>query len=824
MKNKILYKLSTLMMIAAMLTIVSAILTGFTVSVSAGNDGLIGANIQDGELRGYYGDGGDIKIPDTVTVIAGNAFLNNDNITSVTIPGSVQVISYHAFDGCTELERVIFEDPTDGADMIIRLSAFANCPKLTECEIPAVATYVTANVFKGCTSMDKITVHPENPYYFTDENGVMFGPWVNEGTPQYDDPNLTLTAYPSGRSGAYAIPESVNGRTVNRIWASAFSHAEKLTDISIPETVKIIGGNAFENTGLTDVTIPDTVEKLDSGAFEDCKKLTQIKLPKNMTSIPHSIFKGCTSLSQIEFPQAATNIEMYAFANCKSLTNLILPDGLVNITLAAFEGCTNLQRVVIPASVTGFPNDDTLGAYDVFPDSPKTLIVYVEKGSNGERWAVNNVSDWGYQYEILDDVSKLDSVDFGNFYLINLDKKVKVEGEFSINSYLSAEEVYSGSEYSAFKAQSSDGALSVYRISANPDIKDGEYTVSIGIPDGYSKNAKLYFYDDGAVSEISSSQVSKTFTVQTNRLGYFAVIDSSISGGDDDKVTNVMLNKSSTAMKKGDKLQLSATVLPQTAADKSILWESSDSAVAAVDSKGVVTAVSAGSAKITASAANGVSAYCLITVTDSESPEPANEKIETKAALTADKIAAEKGKSYFTLSLSEASRIANIQLTFETSTDDVKISGNNGFTVIGDISGETGGGKYTGTAVLGFLNADGNLFSSAPSTAIAKIIVNVENASLKITGLKVSGWDSDKNIQYGSVNGFSPSEATFTDALTYDVNGDGIVDLLDITEAQLYYRADMNSANWSIASKCDFNGDNRIDIEDYMAIWLNFTK
>ena len=817
MNNKFLNKLSSLIIIAAMLM-------GFTVSTAAGNDGLIGANIKDGVLLGYYGPGGDIKIPDTVTAIDGEAFLNNDNVTGVTIPGSVQDIGYHAFDGCTELERVIFENPTNGADMIIRLSAFANCPKLTECEIPAVATYVTANVFKGCTSMDKITVHPENPYYVTDENGVMFGPWVNEGVPQYDDPNLTLTAYPSGREGGYAIPESVNGRTVDRIWASAFNCAEKLTDISIPETVKIIGGNAFEKTGLTDVTIPDTVEKLDSGAFEDCTALTHVKLPKGMTSISHSLFKGCTSLSSIDFPDAATNIEMYAFADCKSLTNLILPDGLVNITLAAFEGCTNLQRVVIPASVTGFPSDDTVGAYDVFPDSSRTLVVYVEKGSDSERWAVNNVEDWGYKYEVLSDVSNPDSINPGSFYLINLDKKIKAESDFPINSYLTAEEVYSGDEYNAFKAESADGTLRVYKISAAPDSNSGEYTVSIGLPDGYSGKAKLYFYTDGGVSQIASSMVSKTFTAQTDSLGYFAVIDSSVSGGNSDEVTKVTLNKISASMNKGDKLQLSATVLPRTAADKSVRWESSDSNVAAVDSKGAVTAVSAGSAKITATAANGISAHCTVTVTDSGAPVPPAEKIETKAALSPDKTAAEKGKFYFTLSLSEASGIANVQLTFEVPTADVTITGDNGFTVIGDISGEINNGKYTGTAVLGFLNADAALFSTDKPAAIANIVVNAENSTLKITGLKISGWNSDKKVMYGSVNEISPSEATFTDALTYDVNGDGTVDLLDITEAQLYYRADKSSANWSTASKCDFNSDNKIDIEDYMAIWLNFTK
>ena len=100
--------------------------------VYASNDGLIGANIQDGQLLGYYGEGGDIVIPNTVTIIGEEAFKDNDNVTSVTIPGSVQQISYAAFSGCTELEEIIFSDPVDGADMIIRLDAFVNCPKLTK--------------------------------------------------------------------------------------------------------------------------------------------------------------------------------------------------------------------------------------------------------------------------------------------------------------------------------------------------------------------------------------------------------------------------------------------------------------------------------------------------------------------------------------------------------------------------------------------------------------------------------------------------------------------------------------------------------------------
>lgn len=162
-------------------------------------DELIGANIQDGVLVGYYGPGGDIVIPNTVTAIGGEAFKGNKKITSVTIPGSVSQIGYSAFEGCTKLEKVIFSDPKRGANLTIRIHAFEDCPVLTECAIPAVAKYVTGNVFKGCDSMTEIKVDPDNPYYFA-RDGVLFGPWVNEGVPQYEDENLALPGLPLRQS------------------------------------------------------------------------------------------------------------------------------------------------------------------------------------------------------------------------------------------------------------------------------------------------------------------------------------------------------------------------------------------------------------------------------------------------------------------------------------------------------------------------------------------------------------------------------------------------------------------------------------------------
>ena len=83
------------------------------------------------------------------------------------------------------------------------------------------------------------------------------------------------------------------------------------------------------------------------------------------------------------------------------------------------------------------------------------------------------------------------------------------------------------------------------------------------------------------------------------------------------KCTKIILNyPSMTLAKIGDTLQLTATVLPNDAANKAISWSSSNTAVATVDSNGFVTAVGAGSSTITATTQDGthVSAACEITV------------------------------------------------------------------------------------------------------------------------------------------------------------------------------------------------------------------
>ena len=82
-------------------------------------------------------------------------------------------------------------------------------------------------------------------------------------------------------------------------------------------------------------------------------------------------------------------------------------------------------------------------------------------------------------------------------------------------------------------------------------------------------------------------------------------------------VKEVILNKESLTIGAGKTETLTVTALPDYAPDKSITWSSSDESVATVNKDGKVTAVSGGTAEITATAnSGGKTATCSVTVVD----------------------------------------------------------------------------------------------------------------------------------------------------------------------------------------------------------------
>lgn len=79
-------------------------------------------------------------------------------------------------------------------------------------------------------------------------------------------------------------------------------------------------------------------------------------------------------------------------------------------------------------------------------------------------------------------------------------------------------------------------------------------------------------------------------------------------------VTGIKLDKSSLTLKKGATAQLTATVSPSDATNKTVTYSTSNSKVAKVSSSGKITAVGGGTATITAKA-GGKTATCKVTVT-----------------------------------------------------------------------------------------------------------------------------------------------------------------------------------------------------------------
>ncbi|MDR1014683.1 MAG: Ig-like domain-containing protein [Coriobacteriales bacterium] len=81
--------------------------------------------------------------------------------------------------------------------------------------------------------------------------------------------------------------------------------------------------------------------------------------------------------------------------------------------------------------------------------------------------------------------------------------------------------------------------------------------------------------------------------------------------------TGITLNRTSTTLKVGGTAALTATVSPTDATDKALTWKSSAPTVAKVDSAGKVTALKSGTAVVSATTGNGISAQCSVTVLQS---------------------------------------------------------------------------------------------------------------------------------------------------------------------------------------------------------------
>ena len=211
------------------------------------------------------------------------------------------------------------------------------------------------------------------------------------------------------------------------------------------------------------------------------------------------------------------------------------------------------------------------------------------------------------------------------------------------------------------------------------------------------------------------------------------------------------------------------------------------------------------------------------TIVDPEPTEPETEPV--LASIKAPASIRPSADLPVDFQLEKMKRVATVSFVFErdAALTGGTAEGKNGFTALGDIRWN---GSNKGILMLSYLQdgTRGGSLTQAALTDVSRVVFkataeNGTNLGIKLIGVTVTGFDENGQAVTLLSNIKTPSlSIAVREGNSYDVNKDGTVDQLDITTCQRWYRADSNDSDWSNASVCDVNSDNKVDIQDLIDI------
>lgn len=305
------------------------------------------------------------EIPQHVFTIGKFAFAQADNLTEITIPGTVNTIDEGTFSECSNLLYIGFEDGLEN----INSEAFYGCKKLTEFVLPDSLTYIGDRCFQDCSGLLTIGI-PSRVWYVGKSAFESCSKMTSATLPssllalnektfykcssltEIDLPYNVTTVGESAFEGCTKLEKAVVRENVKEISDRAFYGCTKLVTTDIhPGTMKL-GKQVFYNCkGLVNVTLPLSIQEIGEECFLGCSKLTDVDIPKGIQTIRPRAFKNCSALAKILLPDTITNIGEEAFYNCSKLQHVTLSSGLSEIKAETFFGCKALENITIPSTV-----------------------------------------------------------------------------------------------------------------------------------------------------------------------------------------------------------------------------------------------------------------------------------------------------------------------------------------------------------------------------------------------------------------------------------------------------------------------------------------
>lgn len=281
----------------------------------------------------------DITLPASITTVGDNAFANEDSLTAVSGFENATVLGSDIFKNCSALSNVAVNTTLTA----IPAGLFNGCESLSAFTFPTSVTKIGASAFKG-TALAELNL-PESVDSIGDE--------------AFESIPVTTLTFPASLRyiGRLAFFYCGNVTNINfndglkTIDENAFSYAEALQTVEVPNSVDSIGGSAFANSGLVTAKLPDGLKYLAEGLFDRCDNLTTLNIPSTVETIADLAFQNDASLTNLVLPDSLRTIGERAFSGCEGITEVVLPSKVVTVGGNAFDYCSSVTKLVLDANL-----------------------------------------------------------------------------------------------------------------------------------------------------------------------------------------------------------------------------------------------------------------------------------------------------------------------------------------------------------------------------------------------------------------------------------------------------------------------------------------